>query len=319
MLAAELRKIWRPALLWSGSVAVASSLIFVSIYQSAAHWQYTNAVDGLDAIENATMGEVCASLRLPVGPECRSAHRQGLEDARGYVAETIATFQRGAAIQHPFGSLGAAAGLTSSIAGLVAIAAIAAAHVGGEWTTGTVYSVLVRDPRRRRFVIAKFLSVWFAGTGVVVTTWVGLALLGPLFRAFYDVPPPPRGFSMLGFAVPSFFKALLVLAAFAAIGTLAGVLARHPLGAIGLSGAILVVSVIVPALAMGQLTWSLPYLVTAWMGFERTDVLGYHVWIFVDGAGGDVWSGAMAGLTLYVVIAVSLAIFRMSAGDLRRE
>ena len=313
----EVRKLVRPALFWCSALAVVSSVAFISIYLAAADWHYREAATGLERYAEMSMSEFCASIELPVGPECERIHNLEGTELRRYSAENRERWRRSSALQDPIGSLGAASGLIASLAGFVFVGAVAALHVGGEWTTRTVAPTLIRNPSRTRFVLGKFASVWFAGVALIVTTWAVIALLGPVFRAFYEAFPAPSGFDMSTYALGTFAKALIVLAAFAAVGTLTGVAARHPLGALGLTGVLVAGSMIVPAIAASDVLWSLPLLVSGWMGFESIDVLGAHVWLSSDAT--NAWLSSGATLIAVVAACLSLAMLRMRAGDIRTE
>src|SRR6266536_1431927 len=231
----ELVKLARPLAVWSAWATFGVGVVLASIYQASATGQYQIAVDTLRQFAHPTStAEVCRFLSVPVGPACEQARQEQVGSARQLIGDTRQWYRLAAAVQDPLGAAGVAAGLVSSLAGVLVLAGMAGGHVGGEWSLGTVKVLLAGDPGRVRFVLGKFWTLWLGGTGLLVVGWLGLLAAGPLFRRWYAVPPPPAGFSMWGYAGGQVARALLVLGAVAALGTLAGVLTRNPLGTFGL-------------------------------------------------------------------------------------
>ncbi len=310
---AEVRKLVRPLLLWSSGTAIALSLLFVSIYQSAAEAQWENVRAYFQELDRPD-AEICGFLREQPGPECESAKNEERGFARAFRGETIAKFRLAAMLQHPLAAGGAAAGLVVTAAGAFVLAGVAGGHVGGEWSGRTIANILTRDPRRSRFVLGKFLSVWIAGIWLLATVWAIFAALGPLFRTLYDVPPSPPGFDAAGFALPRLARAIVAIGAVAALGTAAGAVTRHQLGGFALASAFIVTTI-------GTSVWeptrdiSLAYWIAAWMGFDRIDMLGDHVWVDQFPGAQPSGSAALIGLAGFSALALLVAFLRMRVGD----
>src|SRR5207244_1974249 len=116
------------------------------------------------------------------------------------------------AAQDPLGVGGVVAGLLTSLVGVLAVGWLAAAHVAGEWSRGTIASVLVAEPRRTRFVLAKFTTACLAGLGLLAFVWASMLALEPFFRRVYDTPPAPAGFEVNSYAAGQLLRATVVLA-----------------------------------------------------------------------------------------------------------
>ena len=213
-------------------------------------------------------------------------------------------FMWAAATQDPIGVGALVSGHAASLLGALAVSVIAAVNVAGEWTTGTVGVILARDPRRVRFVIRRFLFVLFAGVAVVLAAWVMIALLGPLYRALYDVPAAAQGFSTV--SARAFAKAVFILGMYSALGTLAGVIVRRPLGAFGLSGAFVAGTLL--ASRFEALCPGLPSCwVTTVMEYQREEAMARHVWISGSSAvvGPTLAWAAISGFAIACLVAAA--------------
>jgi ABC-type transport system involved in multi-copper enzyme maturation permease subunit len=170
-----------------------------------------------------------------------------------------------------------AADLMSSIPGLVAVLALAGGHVAGEWTGGTIRPLLMQDGRRWRWVGGKVASLWVAAVAIELVTWGALAIWTIGLRHWWPSSPPMGLAHGLSLAVADVARSLLVLAVFAAIGTLAAVVTRSMLGT--LLGGMFVVG---GSLALSNIafTRALPsYWVTGWMRFRHvTEGAPYGLW-----------------------------------------
>jgi hypothetical protein len=217
--------------------------------------------------------------------------------------------------QDPIGVGGVVAGFIASLPGAIVIAGLAGAFLGGEWSSRTIAGVLARDPRRVRFVLVKFLSLWCLGIALMLASWVGLIALGPLLRAIYQVPPGPRSFDMGAFTLEQLLRAVVVVGVYASIGTLAAVIARNPLGTFGISFGF-VVAGLVAARSTETYPLSLGYWVGSWMGYERATLLDDHVWIDSAAFRGSV-AGALAGLVACTLLSVVVAALAMKWSDVR--
>ena len=56
-----------------------------------------------------------------------------------------------------------AAGLMASLPGALALALLAGAHIGGEWSGRTMKNLLTQQGQRWRVLAAKLVSLWLAG------------------------------------------------------------------------------------------------------------------------------------------------------------
>lgn len=201
-----------------------------------------------------------------------------------------------AAMNDPVALGGLVAGHAASLVGALAIAAIASLHVAGEWTSGTIHAALLR-PRRRWFVMAKFISLWIAAAALFVLAWSLLAVSIPVLTRLSGRPPLPPDVGVAATLAPEdLLKSVLVLAFYAALGTLASIVSRHPLGAFGLTGAFLA-----GVLIAARVESACPVLPSCWiatiMEFQREEALARHVWIAGRSAFVAItlaWSGLIA-------------------------
>lgn len=68
-----------------------------------------------------------------------------------------------AAQLNPLAAGAEAAGLMASLPGALALALLAGAHIGGEWSGRTMKNLLTQEGRRWRVLAAKLVSLWLAG------------------------------------------------------------------------------------------------------------------------------------------------------------
>jgi hypothetical protein len=254
LLRAELAKLARPL---TFGVAAAAALFCLLLAVGGSH----NAA--LDAQGAPRHLPSCAAEEVPAGPQCsrwqaaaRARLRQ-IEAESAQVAGQLAPATAGAE----------AAGLIASLPGALAMALLAGAHVGGEWSGRTMKSLLTQHGRRWQVLVAKLVSLWLAGLGLIAACWAALALAGPVLAWAGHLPGPhqsvAQGLSLSGSQVA---RALLVLALFAVLGLLAAVITRSAIGTIAATAGAIIAMLAVAALP-GAGTWTPATWVASWMGF----------------------------------------------------
>src|SRR5215468_4329172 len=232
LLGAELIKLGRP-LTWG--VAAAAAVFCVLLAVGGAH----NAA--LEGTTPAGHLPSCAGLGIPPGPQCTHARAQPAQ-----VAAQLDPLAAGAE----------AAGLMASLPGALALALLAGAHIGGEWSGRTMKSLLTQQGHRWRVLAAKLVSLWLA-----------LAAAGPVLVHIDHLPAAHESAAhALGLAGSQAARALLVLAAFAAVGLLAAVATRGTIGTTAAT-AVAVIAMLVAASLPGTGRWTPATWVQEWMGF----------------------------------------------------
>jgi ABC-2 family transporter len=303
-LHAELIKLGRP-LTWG--VAAAAALFCVLLAVGGAH---NAALEG-----GAPAGHIpsCAELGIPAGPRC--ARAEALQRAR--VNQASAEPAQVAAQLDPLAAGAEAAGLMASLPGALALALLAGAHIGGEWSGRTMKNLLAQQGRRWRVLAAKLVSLWLAGIGLIAVCWVALAAAGPVLVRVDHLPAPHESAAhALSLAGSQAARALLVLAAFAGIGLLAAVATRGTIGTTAATAGAVIAMLIATSLpALGR--WTPATWVQAWMGFPAGQAsvtsLPTNFWSRFISAGGA--PGHVAGLVgvaglLAVCLAAAAALFR---------
>jgi len=304
LLRAELIKLGRP-LTWG--VAAAAALFCVLLAVGGAH----NAA--LEGGAPAVHIPSCAELGIPAGPRC--ARAEALQRAR--VNQASAEPAQVAAQLNPLAAGAEAAGLMASLPGALALALLAGAHIGGEWSGRTMKNLLAQQGRRWRVLAAKLVSLWLAGIGLIAVCWVALAAAGPvLVRVDHLSAPRESAAHALSLAGSQAARALLVLAAFAGIGLLAAVATRGTIGTTAATAGAVIAMLIATSLpALGR--WTPATWVQAWMGFPAGQAsvtsLPTNFWSRFISAGGA--PGHVAGLVgvaglLAVCLAAAAALFR---------
>ena len=306
LLRAEIRKLNRPL---SWGVAGAAALFCVLLAAGGAH---NASLEGQSAA--LTHLPSCAQMGVPPGPRC--ARAEVLERARAnQVREQPA---RTAAQLNPLAAGAEAAGLMASLPGVLALALLAGAHIGGEWSGRTVKNLLTQQGRRWRVLAAKLVSLWLAGVGLIVICWAALAIGGPVLVHLNHLPAPHQSVAhALSLSGSQVARALLVLAAFAVLGVLAGILTRGTIGTTAaVAGAAIAMLVVASLPALG--TWTPATWVQAWMGFPAGQAsitsLPTNFWSrFITASGAA--PGHLAGLAglaalLAVCWAASVLAFR---------
>jgi ABC-type transport system involved in multi-copper enzyme maturation permease subunit len=253
LLWAEIAKLNRP-LTWG--VAAAAALFMVLLAAGGAH----NAA--LEARGDRNLPS-CAALGIPAGPRCvqvRTAERARLNQALAeprHVAAQLSPAEAGAE----------AAGLVASLPGALALALLAGAHVGGEWSGRTMKNLLIQRGRRWQVLGAKVVSLWLAGAGLIGVGWAALAAAGPALTRLNHLPnahvPASHTLSLAG---SQSARALLVLAGFAVIGLLAGVVTRSTIGTTAATVGVVIATLAVASLP-GAGRWTPATWIQGWMGF----------------------------------------------------
>jgi len=222
-----------------------------------------------------------------------------------------------AAQLNPLAAGAEAAGLMASLPGALALALLAGAHIGGEWSGRTMKNLLAQQGRRWRVLAAKLVSLWLAGIGLIAVCWVALAAAGPVLVRVDHLPAPREPAAhALSLAGSQAARALLVLAAFAGIGLLAAVATRGTIGTTAATAGAVIAMLIATSLpALGR--WTPATWVQAWMGFPAGQAsvtsLPTNFWSRFISAGGA--PGHVAGLVgvaglLAVCLAAAAALFR---------
>jgi ABC-type transport system involved in multi-copper enzyme maturation permease subunit len=304
LLHAELIKLGRP-LTWG--VAAAAALFCVLLAVGGAH---NAALEG-----GAPAGHIpsCAELGIPAGPRC--ARAEALQRAR--VNQASAEPAQVAAQLNPLAAGAEAAGLMASLPGALALALLAGAHIGGEWSGRTIKNLLAQQGRRWRVLAAKLVSLWLAGIGLIAVCWVALAAAGPVLVRVDHLPALHESAAhALSLAGSQAARGLLVLAAFAGIGLLAAVATRGTIGTTAATAGAVIAMLIATSLpALGR--WTPATWVQAWMGFPAGQAsvtsLPTNFWSRFISAGGA--PGHVAGLVgvaglLAVCLAAAAALFR---------
>jgi hypothetical protein len=179
LLGAELIKLGRP-LTWG--VAAAAAVFCVLLAVGGAH----NAA--LEGTTPAGHLPSCTELGIPPGPQCTSAGAR----ERARVAQASAQPAQVAAQLNPLAAGAEAAGLMASLPGALALALLAGAHIGGEWSGRTMKILLIQQGHRWRVLAAKLVSLWLAGVGLIAVCWLALAAAGPVLLHIDHLPAAPE-------------------------------------------------------------------------------------------------------------------------------
>jgi signal transduction histidine kinase len=148
-----------------------------------------------------------------------------------------------------------------------ALALLAGAHVGGEWSGRTMKNLLTQRGHRWRVLAAKLVSLWLAGVGLIAVCWLALAAAGPVLVHIDHLPAAHQSaVHALTLAGSQVARALLVLAAFAAIGLLAAVATRGTIGTTAAT-AVAIIAMLIAASLPGTGRWTPATWVQEWMGF----------------------------------------------------
>lgn len=287
LVVTELGKLVRPL---SFGVAGAAAVFCVLLAAGGAHNAEINAQGAPARVPS------CAALQTPAGPSCARAQAA----ARARLRQTGAGPSQVAGQLTPAAAGAEAAGLFASLPGALAMALLAGAHLGGEWSGRTMKSLLTQHGRRWQVLAAKLMSLWLAGAGLMAVCWAALAIAGPALARLNHLPDPHQTIGQgLSLAGSQAARALLVLAAFAVIGLLAAVITRGTIGTTATAA-----GVVIAMLAMASLPaagrWTPATWVQGWMGFPAglasVTALPTNFWSRFIGTGGAP-PGHLYGLT----------------------
>lgn len=298
LLRAEIAKLRRPLVFWAllGLVLVGASV--GAAYLETAKLQYRNAIVApTQAIQHPAPCKALGGLQP--GPKCEAVRARDVELARQFLRETTNDSLRALSHLEPLGSGGFAAGIVTSTFGALVIMLLAGAHIGGEWTGHTAKTLFVQENRRGRVILAKFGSLWIGGVALLVGTWAGMAITGQLVARVFPIPLHPSPTLQWAYSWPQLARALLVIGAFAAVGTFSASIVRNTLGTFFLGFGIIVASMVLSAFD-ALFAWTPGYWVASWMGFERTQLSLDHIWPDVFGGPQNPAVGAV-GLSLLLI------------------
>ena len=306
LLGAELRKLARPL---SWGVAGAAALFCVLLAVGGAH----NAA--LAAHTPPGHQPTCPELRL-TGARCGRAMTAERARLRQFTAQP-------AQVAGQLGPLAAgaeAAGLMASLPGALALALLAGAHIGGEWSGRTLKNVLTQRGRRWQVLAAKLASLWLAGAALIAVCWAALAIAGPVLIRLDHLPAAHQTAAQaLGLAAAQAGRALLVLAVFAAMGLLAAVLTRGTIGTTAATAGTLICLLILATLP-GVARWTPATWVQAWMGFPAgqasVTTLPSNFWSrFISATGQPSHLAGLAGLATLLAACVLAAMVVFGRSD----
>ena len=287
LVVAELGKLVRPL---SFGVAGAAAVFCVLLAAGGAHNAEISAQGAPARVPS------CAALQAPAGPSCARAQAA----ARARLQRVGAGPSQVAGQLTPAAAGAEAAGLLASLPGTLAMALLAGAHVGGEWSGRTMKSLLTQHGRRWQVLAAKLVSLWLAGAGLMAVCWAALAMAGPVLTRLNHLPDPHQTIGQgLSLAGSQAARALLVLAAFAVIGLLAAVITRGTIGTTAtVAGAVIAMLAVASLPAAGR--WTPATWVQGWMGFPAglasVTALPTNFWSRFIGTGGAA-PGHLYGLT----------------------
>jgi len=340
LLRAELRKLRRPLVAWTALAIVAIVGLHAWGLQRSAKstlsgtqfgagpiptCQQMNLPEGsaqCRQIQDQNRRVFCAEQNVHLGPQCDQAIAQAQAQAQQgfqeFVRQEAGPARSAKAMQNPLGGGILAAGMMASMVGAVALLLLAAGHVGNEWSGKTIKQVLAQEGRRWRVLLAKLFSLWLLGIALLLVLWGALAILAPIFASAYHLPVPSvSGGSALSLSLRVAWRALLVLAAFATLGTLCAVVTRNTLGSFFLAFAFVIASqILAPYKWIGRFT--LASHVAGWMGFHSSDLALNHLWR------DDFYplkfpthTAGLIGLAVTIVVFVALALLRLERSDVK--
>src|SRR5713226_4252447 len=305
LMRAELRKAIRPLV---GTIALGlllAAATFAWQQQQAANQQVAfvnsslSTQAGIEQSAGPAQIPTCEALQLAPGPECDKAQERARQAYQSQLAamkrQANADRQlvRSAAVQQsPIGAGLMAASLMASLVGAIAIFLLAAGQFGGEWTGGTIATVLTQDSRRWRLLLGKFLSLFLLAQVLLLAMWALLALLAFLFQAAYPLPGTQAVSATDAFAIaaPAIARSVLVIAVFCALGGLV----------------LWMMLVLFPSLA----NLSVGYWVSGWMDFSPAGVSYGQVWTGIPTslASPTQWLGLEGLLAALLVAAIASTV-----------
>lgn len=305
LLRAELYTLIRP-LTWG--LAATAAVFCVLLAAGGGHNAATETQGASERLPT------CADQHIPAGQQCS----QALMAERVRLQQVLAQPSQVAMQLNPVAAGAEAAGLMASLPGVFIIALLAGGHIGGEWSGRTIKNLLAQHGRRWQVMSAKLASLWLAGVFVLIVSWAALAIAGPVIVAVNHLPAAHVSvMTALSQAASQAARALLVIAAFSAIGLLAAVLTRGTVGTTAASAAA-VIGMLALTNIPGVASWSPAVWVQGWMGFPvglaSVTSLPTNFWSRFISASGSA-PGHVAGLLglaglLAVCLAAAAALFR---------
>ncbi len=211
----------------------------------------------------------------------------------------------------PLALAGIAAGFAASLPGAIALMTVAAAFVAGDWDRGTMAVILARNPDRPHYVLTKYVVLLAGGLALLLGLWLTLVTLTPLLNALYQPQRIPSGFSSAVFSMNQVARSILVIAAYAGIGTASGILIRSSLASLGANLAFVGFGI-----GLSRI-WPVSFgsWVAEWMGFDREAFGGIHLWPVHDAGTGILESAIpVAGLIACVLLPL-VAIWVLGRSD----
>lgn len=205
-----------------------------------------------------------------------------------------------------------AAGMFASLPGVVLVALLAGGHWGGEWSDRTIRTLFVREGRRGRVLVAKWVALWVGSILCMLACWAVLGVAGPILTSTYNLPSPevPLWYG-LGASLVAVAHAMVVLALFVAIGVAAGTLARGQLATMAFSAGFMLIALLVARVGGSLAVWSPARFVQDWMRFNSYGYLPTNYWArFVRVSSGSEPIG-LAGMAVYIGIAGIIARWRV--------
>lgn len=294
LLAAELHKLRRP-LLWGTTLAAMAFFVLLA-------WGATQ--NAASSVQSPRLPNDCSTVMTPA---CTAQLEQ--EQAQG-TAGSLDVVR----LENPGGAGRVAAGMLASVPGVVIVALLAGAHAGGEWSGGTIRTVLTHDGRRLRFLAAKWLSLWLAAVGVTVACWLALGLAGPALAGAYHLPGSAAGaFGGIAGSATQLARASVVLGLFTLVGVSAAAVTRNTVGTIAVVVGLFVVALIVggiPAVAH----YSPATSIQAWMNFTAKGFLPTNFWSRFESPSAVVTSRVgLAGIAVSALFAAGVGAWRVRA------
>lgn len=341
LLAAELRKLRRPLVVWT--FVALSALIGLIGWQQLRNVAQQRAF--VSEIGPGPLPQSCAQIGMPPGPACDQqlaemkagfcqgqgvspgplcdrliASQTDLErrEAQDQARRLASQFADAQMVQSPIGSAVMAGGFLASLFGAVAILLVAAAHVGNEWSGHTIKQVLAQEGRRWRVLVAKLLTLWAMAVALLLVVWGVLAMVGTISSAVNHLPGTgPTVGQAVRAAGPVVARSLLVMLAFSALGLLAAAITRNTLGSFFLGFAFVIASLILAG-SKGVGRFSLAYWVTGWMGFHQGEFITTNFWRDqFDPLGYPSHVVGLVGLLAFVAACVGLAVLRTERSDVK--
>ncbi len=306
----ELLRLRRPLVGVVAVVLLGAILILFSVVQAAAHRQWVRATEALELLENDPQA-YCKDFDIdPSSAECEAFIREEARVQSLYRRDTIYRFPLVSAQHDPLGVGGVAAGFLTTAPGVLAMLVVSAGYTAGEWTRRTMGWLIARDPRRVRMVFVRFIVTWLIGVVLIAVVWLALLAMIPLFRALYELPPPPEGLDFSAFALERVMRSVAVLGVYAAIGTAASFVTRTPLAAFLVGTFVLAAGVAVSSVVPWHRI-SVGYLVGGWMEFSPDNLLVDHLW--VDAFPGRMTSDLSLAIGLAATAVAALAVASLVA------